>query len=82
MSKVVWRMRMFARRAIPHTPAKRWAYAAAVLLILASLLFSHPVWSAGCFGLLILVRMLDLRRTRSKRGHMPTSRAYFFEGET
>ena len=82
MSRLVWRWRMFARRAIPHTPAKRWAYGVAMLLVLASFALGHFAWSTCALAFLVLVRFLDLRRTRSRRGHMPTSRAYFFEGES
>lgn len=81
MSKMGWRLRVFARRAVPHTPAKRWAYGAMLLLIVVVLALGHPAFAAGGLALLVVLRIADLRRTRARRGHMPTSRAYFFEGE-
>lgn len=82
MSKMVWRLRVFARRAVPHTPAKRWAYGATLVLIIAILALGHPAVAAGFLALIAAVRVADLRRTRARRGHMPTSRAYFFEGDS
>lgn len=81
MSSTVWRLRMFARRAIPHTPAKRWGYGAAVLLMLVTLLLGQPVWAAIFLIAIVSVRVVDLRRSGSRRGRIPTEKAYFFESE-
>ena len=81
MSSLVWRLRMFARRAIPHTPAKRLAYGLAVAIAVAAFAFRHPGWGLGTLGLAIFIRAVDLRLSGIRRGRVPTARAYFFEGD-
>ena len=81
MSKVVWRLRMFARRAVPHTPAKRWAYGAAFLIVLIAIGLGRPWSAAFLLVLTVAARLTDLRRSSVRRGRLPTSRAYFFEGD-
>ena len=69
-SSTAWRVRMFARRAIPHTPAKRWAYGAAAAIALFALLLGQSFW-AGIFTIaLIVVRAIDLRRSGARRGRL------------
>ena len=81
MSAGGWRLRMLVRRAMPHTPAKRWLYGASVGLA-AFTLIAVNVWGGlGFFILIGLVRWGDVRRSGARRAPMPTARAYFFEGE-
>ena len=80
-SSSVWSVRMLARRAIPHTPAKRWGYGAAAAIALFALVLSQFFW-AGVFAVaLVVVRLVDLRRSGARRGRIPTERAYFFESD-
>lgn len=80
-SNTAWRLRMFARRAIPHTPAKRWGYGAAVAITLIALLLGQPFWAMVFAVAIIAVRVVDLRRSGARRGRIPTERAYFFESD-
>ena len=80
MSSLGWRLRIWFRRLIPHTPAKRWGYGAALCAAVAAAFLVGPTWPLCALVLLIGLRMLDVEVGRRRRGHMPTDTAYFFEG--
>lgn len=81
MQSLFWRLRLFLRRALPHTPAKRWAYGSALLLALLGLLLGHVVTALLLAALTVSLRALDLRLSGTRRGRIPTQKAYFFEGQ-
>ena len=80
MAGVGWRLRMFARRALPHTPAKRWAYGGALLACVVLVSLRQPLAAVGLFAVAMAVRVVDMRRARRRRAERPAERTYFFEG--
>ena len=80
MSRTGWRLRLFLQRAIPHTPAKRVGYGAALLAALGVGIVGGAGAAIVVVALIAGVRWWGVRRATAHRGLAPTTRAYFFEG--
>ena len=80
MTGLGWRVRIWVRRLIPHTPVKRWAYAAGLGVVIAFGALLGPAAGAIALAVMFGARLLDVQTGRRRQGRMPTQRAYFFEG--
>lgn len=80
MSRLGYSLRLLARRALPHTPTKRWSYGLLLAAALTSGIVVGPVAGIAFAGAIVIGRITDIAVGSRRRSRLP-SRPYFFEGD-